>query len=83
MYAIFPAVMLVLAGASRPRLERRRDVVLALCARNLDLRDTPEVEIACCLLDDLTKHGPFAAIFHAPGDPQTATNWLGEQEGQH
>lgn len=80
MYVIFPAVMLVLAGASRQRLERRRDVVLALCARNPNLRDTPEVEIACCLLDDLTEQGPFAAIFRAPGDPQTATDWLGQNE---
>lgn len=83
MYAIFPAVMVVLSGASRSRLERRRDVVLALCARNPNLRDTPEVKIACCLLADLTEQGPFAAIFRAPGDPQTATDWLGEQEGQH
>jgi len=77
-YPIFPSVLLVLAGASRPRLERRRDALLVLCAHNPDLTGTPEVEIACCLLDDLTEQGPFAAIFRAPGSPRTATDWLNQ-----
>jgi hypothetical protein len=80
LYPAFPAILLVLTGASCTRLERRRATVLALCARNPDMTDAQEVEIACCLLDDLTEHGPFAPIFRSPDRPQTATDWLGQPE---
>lgn len=82
MYVIFPTVMLVLAGAPRQRLERRRSTVLGLCSQDPDLTDTPEVKITCCLLDDLTNQGPFAAIFRAPGSPRTATDWLNHEGEQ-
>lgn len=80
MYAIFPAVMLVLAGASSQRLERRRGTVLGLCNHDPDLTGTPEVKIACCLLDDLTEQGPYSPIFRSLEHPKTATDWLGQPE---
>lgn len=79
-YPVFPGVLLVLAGGSAPQLQRRRDTVLALCKHDPDLADAPEVEIACCLLDDLTEQGPFAAIFRGPASPRTGTDWLGQSE---
>lgn len=82
MYVIFPKIMLVLAGASCARLERRRDIVLRLCESDPDLKNTPDVEIACCLLDDLTEQGPFAPIFYSPGQRKTGMDWLGRREDQ-
>jgi len=76
LYVIFPTVLLVLAGAPRQRLERRRSTVLGLCHQDPDLIGTPEVKLTCCLLDDLTAQGPFAAIFRSPEHPRTATDWL-------
>lgn len=77
-YPVFPTVLVVLAG-NRPRaaLERRRSKVLALCADDDQLRTSPQVEIAACLLEDLTAHGPFAPVFHTLKDPGTAADWLG------
>jgi hypothetical protein len=77
LYPVFPEVLVVLAGADRGRLERRRQTVLALCRQEDELAAIAQVRISVCLLDDLTAHGPFAAIFHTPTDPQAATDWLG------
>jgi hypothetical protein len=77
-YPVFPTVLLVLAGKPRPTLERRRRTVLALCARSRELKTTPQVQITACLLEDLTAHGPFAAIFRSLADPRTPADWLGE-----
>lgn len=76
LYPVFPELLVVLAGADRSRLERRRETVLALCEQEDELAATPQVRISICLLDDLAAHGPFAAIFHTPADPDTATDWL-------
>jgi hypothetical protein len=77
LYPTFPAVLLVLAGRRRDLLERRRDTVLGLCARHPDLATTPEVAIHACLLDDLTRDGPFAPIFRTPADPDQPADRLG------
>jgi hypothetical protein len=78
-YPVFPTVLLVLAGRPRSALERRRRTVLALCARGRELKATPQVQITACLLQDLTAHGPFAAIFRSLADPRTAADWLGDR----
>lgn len=77
-YPVFPGVLLVLAGDSRPRLERRRGLVLRLCSKDQQLIDTPAVRLACCLLDDLVEHGPFAEIFCRPAAPDAPTDWLAD-----
>lgn len=78
-YAVFPTVLVVLAGESRDRLERRRRTVLALCREDAELSATPEVEIAVCLLEDLAALGPFAPIFDSLDS--TSVSWLGEEKG--
>ncbi len=78
-YQTFPGVLVVLDGdRARVALERRRSNTLALCQQDDELSETPEVEITVCLLEDLSKHGPFAAIFRTLADRETQTNWLGQ-----
>jgi hypothetical protein len=52
--------------------------VLALCRRNPDLRETPEVEISLGLLEDLIVDGPWAPVVLPAAHPDHWTNWLGE-----
>lgn len=81
LYPVFPTVLLVLAGRPRDRLEVRRRTVLALCAQDPDLAETPEVEVSVCLLDDLAERGPFAPICRTLADPEKPVDWLGEEVG--
>jgi len=81
LYPVFPTVLLVLAGRPRDRLEVRRRTVLALCAQDPDLAETPEVEVTVCLLDDLAERGPFAPICRTLADPEKPVDWLGEEVG--
>jgi hypothetical protein len=81
LYPVFPTVLVVLAGRSRDRLEVRRRTVLALCAQDPDLAETPEVEVSICLLDDLADRGPFAPICRTLADAETPVDWLGEKVG--
>jgi hypothetical protein len=78
LYPAFPAILVVLAGRRRDRLEQRRDTLLALCRQDPDLQDSPEVEVSICLADDLANQGPFAAICRTVADPATPVDWLGE-----
>ncbi len=78
-YPVFPTVLVALAGKQpRPLLERRREKLLALCAGDEALRATPAVEIAVCLLEDLTHHGPFEPIFRTLNAPDAPADWLGQ-----
>jgi hypothetical protein len=78
-YPAFPGVLVVLDGTpARPALERRRSTLLALCRDDDELLETPEVAITVCLLEDLTRRGPFAPIFRTLADPQTPADWLGQ-----
>ncbi len=74
-YPSFPPVLCVLAGASRPVLERRRATTLALLRSNPDLTRTPQAEIFVCLLEDLRNRGPFAPIFLTPRDQKQPLEW--------
>jgi hypothetical protein len=78
LYPVFPTVLVVLAGRPRDRLEDRRRTVLALCAQDPDLAETPEVEVSICLLDDLAEHGPFAPVCRTLATPGEPVDWLGE-----
>jgi Replication-relaxation len=79
LYPVFPAVLVVLAGLPRRRLEARRRTVLALCGQDPGLSETSEVEVSICLLDDLAERGPFAPICRTLAGPGKAVNWLGEE----
>lgn len=79
LYPVFPTVLVVLAGRPRDRLEDRRRTVLALCAEDPDLAETPEVEVSVCLLDDLAERGPFAPICRTLTAPGKPVDWLGEE----
>ncbi len=77
-YPWFPAVICVMAGDSRRLLERRRQTVSALLARNRELSRAPEISIRICLAEDLANEGPFAPIFIDPRDPDAPVSWLVE-----
>ncbi|MGN6817010.1 MAG: replication-relaxation family protein [Solirubrobacterales bacterium] len=79
LYPVFPTVLVVLSGRRKDRLEERRRTVLALCAQDPDLAETPEVEVSICLLDDLARRGPFAPICRTLADPGKTVDWLGEE----
>lgn len=76
-YSVFPTVLVVLANGTRRRLERRRDIVLALCGQDQQLQDVPQVRIDVCLLADLQTEGPFAAIIRSAAEPDRPVDWLG------
>jgi hypothetical protein len=78
-YPRFPKVHCVLAGASRPTLERRRNSTLALLGSNPQLAGARGPRISICLLDDLRARGPFAPIFRELRDPCQAVDWLGAE----
>lgn len=81
-YPRFPKVHCVLAGASRPALERRRRSVLALLHTNPQLAGARGPRVSICLLEDLRARGPFAPIFREVRDPGREVDWLGgEGEG--
>ena len=79
LYPVFPTVLVVLAGRRIERLEDRRRTLLALCAQDPDLAESPQVEVSVCLLDELVGEGPFAPVFRALADPDRMTDWLGEE----
>lgn len=79
-YPVFPAVLVVFADQPRRALERRLDLIAALCRTEPDLNRTPELSISFCLLEDLMEKGPFAPIFTEPGRPGEAVDWLGQSE---
>lgn len=81
LYPVFPAVLVVLSGRRKDRLEERRRTVLALCRQDPDLAETPEIEVSICLLDDLAERGPFAPICRTLADPERPVDWLGEEVG--
>jgi Replication-relaxation len=74
-YAVFPSLLVVLAGRDRPALERRRETVLALCDQDGQLH-AAEVDLAVCLLEDLQTRGPFAPICRHLSDRRTPADWL-------
>lgn len=78
-YPWFPPVLCVLAGASRPALERRRDAVSALLVADPEIEQAQEVSIRICLAADLGAEGPFAPIFTDPRRPGAAVSWLLEE----
>lgn len=80
-YPWFPPVLCVLAGASRPALERRLEAVCALLAADLQFeRAEEEISIRICVAEDLDAEGPFASIFTDVRRPGTPVSWLLEDD---
>lgn len=77
-YSVFPAVLVIFADQPRRALERRLDLIAALCRTEPDLERAPAVSISFCLLEDLREKGPFAPIFTEPDRPGEALDWLGQ-----
>lgn len=69
-YPGLPGVLVVLTGKPRPRLDARRDMLIALCRLDPAIRDADAPAISICLLADLQQHGPFAAIFTRPDEDE-------------
>lgn len=67
-YPGLPGVLVVLTGKPRPRLEARRDMLVALCRLDPVIREADAPAISICLLTDLQEHGPFSPIFTRPGN---------------
>ncbi|MEX1142873.1 MAG: replication-relaxation family protein [Thermoleophilaceae bacterium] len=80
LYPAFPPVLVALTGRRRDLLETRRETVLELCRQDPDLQEVPEVEVSICLLDDLTRRGPFAPIFRTVANPDDPVDWLDQRE---
>lgn len=81
-YPVFPLVLGVLAGKPQRVLQRRRDVVLDLCAATPELADSRQVQVRLALLEDLAQHGPFAPVFRTPERPDRPVDWLGTMAGE-
>lgn len=80
LYPAFPTVLVALTGRRRDLLNQRRETVLELCRQDPDLRESPEVKVSICLLDDLTERGPFAPIFRTIANPDVPVDWLGQSD---
>lgn len=83
-YPSFPPVLCVLAGASRPVLERRRDATVAVLQADASLARADDLSIRLCLAEDLAEWGPFEPIFTDAREPEVRVNWLvadPEEEG--
>jgi len=76
-YPIFPDIICVLADKPRPTLERRTQIVLALCREDPQLKRTPQVRVSLALLEDLQAHGPHAPIWRRPSNPAQTLDWQG------
>ncbi|MDO8213905.1 replication-relaxation family protein [Conexibacter sp. CPCC 206217] len=76
-----PAVQLVFAGKPRPQLERRAQLLLALRAADPALRGDRTLRVQLTLLEDLSRHGPFAPIWLRAEDPTARVDWLGKPKG--
>jgi hypothetical protein len=82
-YPSFPPVLCVLAGASRPALQRRRGTAVAILQSDPEFANT-DLSIRLCLAEDLAKRGPFAPIFTDAREPEEPVDWLvpdPEEEG--
>jgi len=80
-YPYFPPVLCVLAGATRGRLERRRDTAVVIVRSSPEFAQAAELSVRLCLLEDLLGRGPFAPIFTDVRDPEQPIDWLVPEPG--
>ncbi|WP_243639171.1 replication-relaxation family protein [Streptacidiphilus pinicola] len=76
-YPVFPRVLFVLTGASRPVLNNRIQDLRAMAAGNpLAARLARKVPLGTAILEDLEAHGPSAQIWTPlAGDDTSARGW--------
>ncbi|HEX8745125.1 MAG TPA: replication-relaxation family protein [Thermoleophilaceae bacterium] len=77
-YPTFPALLLVLDGAPRNVLERRRDALAAVASDVAAIKAARRLSVSVCLLAELRERGPFAPIFRTLAEPGRAVDWRGE-----
>jgi hypothetical protein len=79
-YRAWPQLLIVLADQSRPTMRQRIERSLALHASDPAARASLPVSFVA--LEDLTAHGPFAAIFLTTRRPDEPADWLGKPRPQ-
>ncbi|MEY9997212.1 hypothetical protein ABIE67_010260 [Streptomyces sp. V4I8] len=63
-YPVFPRVLFVLTGASRPRLENRiRDLQAMAAQHPLVAALAREVQLGAVVLEDIEEHGPSGSVW--------------------
>jgi hypothetical protein len=78
-YRSFPHLLMVLADQTPTQIQRRTHATLLLQRSDpTNNHATASVPVLFVSLEDLTRHGPFAAIFTDPHQPEHPVNWLGE-----
>jgi Replication-relaxation len=79
-YRSFPHLLIVLADQTPTQIQRRIHATLQLSRSDpTNNHHTTSVRVLFTALADLTQHGPFAAIFTDPHQPEQPVNWLGQQ----
>ena len=78
-YPSFPPVHVLLAGDSRPALERRLARVISLGGADPELAKAGAASVSFALLAELLEHGPFATIFVDLTEPERPVSWLGPE----
>lgn len=76
-YPGMPGVMIVLTGKPRHLLQRRREMLFALCQLDPMIRNAPRPSFSVTLLEDLQHQGPFAGVFYRPDAPDTPVDVIG------
>jgi Replication-relaxation len=75
-YRSWPHLLIVLAGQSPARVNRRIARVLALYGSDPAKGNRRAIPFSFVSLEDLTRHGPFAPIFTSPAYTEPV-DWLG------
>lgn len=80
-YRSFPHLLIVLADQTPTQIQRRIHATLQLSHSDpTSEHHHSTVPVLFASLTDLTRQGPFAAIFTDPREPEHPVNWLGEPQ---
>lgn len=77
-YRSWPHLLIVLADQSRERMSLRIQRTLVLHQSDPANRAGAAIPLAFVALEDLQRHGPFAAIFTSAEHPTKPVDWLGQ-----
>lgn len=81
-YRSFPHLLIVLADQPPQRVRQRIARTLALYHSDPAKDQLGTIPVLFVTLEELTCHGPFAAIFIAAEQPDKPVNWLGQSTNQ-
>jgi hypothetical protein len=79
-YRSWPHLLIVLADQSRERMRLRIQRTLVLHQSDPANHEGAAIPLAFVALEDLQRHGPFAAIFTTPEHPTQPVDWLGQPQ---